>query len=111
MRPNLLRVQTMGECSRTLKAHIDSLIRTQANPNIQVDPVEPSSVEEALQHECWTRAMHTELDAIERNKTWTLVPRPPKRKIVSMKWIFKTKYKADNSLDKHKARIVARGFT
>ncbi|MCO5557965.1 hypothetical protein L7F22_011539 [Adiantum nelumboides] len=55
--------------------------------------------------------MHAELDAIEQNKTWTLVPRPPKRKVVSTKWIFKTKYKADGSLDKHKARLVARGFS
>ncbi|MCO5614338.1 hypothetical protein L7F22_068616 [Adiantum nelumboides] len=78
---------------------------------IQDTPVEPSSVQEALQHNCWKRAMHAELDAIERNKTWTLVPRPPKRKVVSTKWIFKTKYKADGSLDKHKARLVARGFS
>ncbi|MCO5575393.1 hypothetical protein L7F22_029193 [Adiantum nelumboides] len=78
---------------------------------IQDTPVEPSSVQEALQHNCWKRAMHAELDAIERNKTWTLVPRPPKRKVVSTKWIFKTKYKADGSLDKHKARLMARDFS
>ncbi|MCO5609702.1 hypothetical protein L7F22_063934 [Adiantum nelumboides] len=78
---------------------------------IQDTPVEPSLVQEALQHNCWKRVMHAELDAIERNKTWTLVPRPPKRKVVSTKWIFKTKYKADGSLDKHKARLVARGFS
>ncbi|MCO5587680.1 hypothetical protein L7F22_041631 [Adiantum nelumboides] len=78
---------------------------------IQDTLVEPSSVQEALRHNCWKRAMHAELDAIERNKTWTLVPRPPKRKVVSTKWIFKTKYKADGSLDKHKARLVARGFS
>ena len=40
-----------------------------------------------------------------------MVPRPKSRKIVSTKWIYKTKYKADSSLDKHKARLVARGFT
>ncbi|MCO5608558.1 hypothetical protein L7F22_062769 [Adiantum nelumboides] len=78
---------------------------------IQDTPVEPSSVQEALQHNCWKRAMHAELDAIERNKTWTLVPKPPKRNVVSTKWIFKTKYKADGSLDKHKTRLMARGFS
>ncbi|MCO5549284.1 hypothetical protein L7F22_002752 [Adiantum nelumboides] len=55
--------------------------------------------------------MHAKLDAIERNKTWTLAPKPPMREVVSTKWIFKTKYKADGSLDKHKARLVARGFS
>ena len=78
---------------------------------IQMSPDEPSSYKEAIQHDCWKRAMHSELDAIERNKTWMLVPRPKSRKIVSTKWIFKTKYKADGSLDKHKAQLVARGFT
>lgn len=78
---------------------------------IQDAPAQPFSVEEALQHDCWKRAMQTELDAMERNNTWTLVPRPNKRKVVSTKRIFKTKYTADGSLDKHKARLVARGFT
>ena len=78
---------------------------------IQTSPDEPSSYKEAIQRDCWKRAMHSELDAIERNDTWTLVPRPKSRKIVSTKWIYKTKYKADGSLDKHKARLVARGFT
>ena len=54
--------------------------------------------------------MLTELDAIERNGTWKLVPRPKKRKIIGTRWIYKTKYKADGSLQKHKARLVAKGY-
>ena len=73
------------------------------------DP-EPSSVKEALESDSWTRAMLTELDAIERNGTWKLVPRPKKRNIIGTRWIYKTKYNADGSLQKHKARLVAKGY-
>jgi histone deacetylase 1/2 len=41
----------------------------------------------------------------------TIVPRPAGTNIVSCKWIFKIKQHSDGSLDKYKARLVARGFT
>lgn len=37
-------------------------------------------------------AMKSELQSIEKNK---LVPRPGKRKVIGVKWGFKTKYKCD----------------
>ena len=54
--------------------------------------------------------MEQEMDAIERNGTWDLVPRPAKWKVIGVKWVFKTKYHSDGSLDKHKARLVAKGY-
>ncbi|WVZ83565.1 hypothetical protein U9M48_030697 [Paspalum notatum var. saurae] len=38
-------------------------------------------------------------------------PPPPRGNIVSGKWIFKHKFKADGSLQRYKARWVLRGFT
>ena len=55
--------------------------------------------------------MADEVAALRHTKTWVLVPRPPGVNIVGSKWIFKTKYRPDGSVDKHKARLVARGFT
>jgi hypothetical protein len=55
--------------------------------------------------------MSAEFDALSRIKTWTLVPWPPDVNIVGSKWIFKTKHRPDGSIDKHKARLVASGFT
>lgn len=55
--------------------------------------------------------MVDEFSALCQTNTWILVPRPPGVNVVGSKWVFKTKYRPDGSVDKHKARLVARGFT
>ncbi|CAM8910558.1 unnamed protein product [Rhodiola kirilowii] len=54
--------------------------------------------------------MEEEFSALCRTHTWQLVPRPPGTNVVGSKWVFKTKHRPDGSIDKHKARLVARGF-
>lgn len=55
--------------------------------------------------------MNEEMRMIEKNQTWELVDLPKDREIIGVKWIFKTKFNQDGSIHKHKARLVARGFT
>nr|KYP55841.1 hypothetical protein KK1_002066 [Cajanus cajan] len=55
--------------------------------------------------------MMTELDALTRNKTWSLVSLPPDEKLIGCKWVYRVKHKADGSIDRYKARLVAKGFT
>jgi histone deacetylase 1/2 len=45
------------------------------------------------------------------NNTWDLLPRPPHANVVTDKWVFKYKFKADGSLERYKARWVLCGFT
>jgi hypothetical protein len=52
-----------------------------------------------------------EYGALRANRTWDLVPRPPRANIITSKWIFKHKFQADGSLERYKARWVLRGFT
>ncbi|GKD59505.1 retrovirus-related pol polyprotein from transposon RE1 [Tanacetum coccineum] len=59
----------------------------------------------------WMAAMHGEMDALHQNRTWTLVPRPSASNIVGSKWVYRTKFKSDGSVERFKARLVAQGFT
>ena len=40
-----------------------------------------------------------------------VVPRPEGKSVVTSRWNYKVKYVADGSIEKHKARFVARGFS
>ena len=72
---------------------------------------EPTSATEALEDPKWKEAMESEYDSIIKNGTWLLVDRPPRRKVIGTKWVYKVKYKSDGSLEKYKARLVAQGFS
>lgn len=89
--------------------HTDGTVRY--DPNRRAFFATPSSYRVALADQHWLAAMNSEFQALQLNKTWSLVPRPPNQNVVSCKWVFKVKQKADGSLDKYKARLVARGFT
>ena len=70
----------------------------------------PATYRQALVDPAWKAAMQEEFSALQHTATWSLVPRPSGTNIVSCKWIFKVKQHSDGSLDKYKARLVARGF-
>jgi hypothetical protein len=70
---------------------------------------DPLSYAEAVKSEKWQKAMEAEIDAIERNNTWELTRLPEGGKKVGVKWIFKTKFKEDGEVDKHKASLMAKG--
>jgi hypothetical protein len=48
--------------------------------------------------------------SIIKNDVWEIVPRRKSKDVVSSKWLFKIKNAADGSIEKYKARFVARGF-
>jgi hypothetical protein len=76
----------------------------------QVSPV-PSSIREALLDPHWRRAMEEEYAALLANQTWDLVSRLPGSNVVTGKWIWTHKRRADGILERYKARWVLRGFT
>jgi Reverse transcriptase (RNA-dependent DNA polymerase) len=59
----------------------------------------------------WKEVMDHKISSLEQARTWTMVPHPTGKNIVGCKWVFRLKRKVDGSIDKYKARLVARGFT
>ena len=46
-----------------------------------------------------------------KNQVWEVVLRPQGKKVVGYRWIYKVKHVADGSMEKYKARFVAKGFS
>jgi hypothetical protein len=72
--------------------------------------VDPSSIKEACKDENWIKAMNEELDQIEKNQTWELVPRPKNKNVIGTKWAYKNKMNEDGQLIRNKARLVCKVY-
>ena len=55
--------------------------------------------------------MKEELDALHKTGTWDLVDLPSGKSAIGCKWVYKIKTRSDGTVDRNKARLVARGFT
>jgi hypothetical protein len=55
--------------------------------------------------------MEEEYGALISKGAWELAPRPQGSNVVTGKWVFTHKLRADGTLDRYKARWVLRGFT
>ncbi|KAL0458837.1 UNVERIFIED_CONTAM: Retrovirus-related Pol polyprotein from transposon RE1 [Sesamum latifolium] len=71
---------------------------------------EPRSFAEAIQHSEWRGAMQAEIHALEKNHTWTLTKLLAGKRAIGCKWVFKTKLRADGSVERYKARLVAKRY-
>ena len=54
--------------------------------------------------------MHEELNQIERNKVWKLVPKPKNHTIIGTKWIFRNKLDENGIIVRNKTRLVFQGY-
>jgi hypothetical protein len=70
-----------------------------------------SSYEEVVEKKVWQDAMIEEYQSIMKNDVWDIVPRPKEKSVVTSKWLYKIKHATDGSIEKFKARFVARGFS
>eukprot|EP00253_Pinus_taeda_P031385 PITA_31385 len=55
--------------------------------------------------------MNEEYHSLLTNDTCDLVPLLKGRKLVRCKWVYRTKYGPDGKVDKHKSRLVSKGFS
>ena len=55
--------------------------------------------------------MTLEMEVLQRNNTWKIVPLPPGEKTVGCKWVFNVKFHADGFIERYKTHLIAKGFT
>jgi len=73
--------------------------------------IEPKTYKQSLTDPRWCKAMDTELAALEANQTWQFTDLPPDKVPIDCKYVYKIKYNSDGSVERLKARLMARGFT
>ena len=102
--PTLTKTKLRENPSKTQHSRLTT-IEAQDDPDNYADAMSrPDKVE-------WNIAMLDEIRSLKRNEVWELVDRPEDANIVSNRWVLKIKRKPDGSIDRYKARLVARGFS
>ena len=54
--------------------------------------------------------MDEELDQIEMNQTWELVPKPKNKNVIGTKWVFRNKLNEYEKVIRNKVRLVCKGY-
>jgi hypothetical protein len=70
---------------------------------------EPKTYREVCQSKHWLKAINAELEALAKNGTWIIVDLPSNVKPIGSKWAYIIKHKADVSIDRYMARLIAKG--
>ena len=73
---------------------------------------EPTNAKQALmgaEREYWKMAMQDEMDSIYENDVYDLVELPDGKNALNSRWVFKRKIASDGSIERYKARFVAKG--
>jgi len=79
-----------------------------SHSNHTISPI-PTNHKLTLSDPNWKSAMQSEFDALIRNKTWDLVPRPRDANLIRCMWIFKHKKNSNGSFERYKARLICDG--
>ncbi|CAA7047040.1 unnamed protein product [Microthlaspi erraticum] len=76
---------------------------------------EPSCYHEARRSKDWVKwngGMTEEMESLWKNGTWIIVDRPKDKKVIGSRWLYRLKSGIPGvESERHKARVVARGFT
>ncbi|GJU63212.1 hypothetical protein Tco_1245047 [Tanacetum coccineum] len=77
---------------------------------LTVSTIEPKNIKEVMLDHSWIESMQDELNQFKRLDVWELVECPVGRNIIKVKWIWKNKIDAENTVNRNKSCLVAKGY-
>jgi hypothetical protein len=98
--------EPVGELAEIARAYHLSGEQMAADTPLTIDEARASDEKDE-----WEEAMKNELSQLKEMGTYELVDLPKERKAVGCKWVFVKKTDANGAILKHKARLVAQGFS
>lgn len=108
MQKNHLEEQIIGDKSEGVKTR--SKVVAKVNLCL-LSKIEPNFVSEACEDESWMKVMKEEVQQIEKNQTWALVPRPMNKNVIGSKWVFQNKLNENVEVVRNKEILVCKGYS
>jgi FtsZ-interacting cell division protein YlmF len=102
--------QIIGEKDKGVQTRRRIIKDTEQSHIDFISMVEPKNFNEASKDVNWLKSMNEELDQIEKNDTWELVPRPTNKNVIGSKWVYKNKMNEQGNIVRNKARLVCKGY-
>ena len=78
---------------------------------IQIPQTYKQAINDPEHGKQWKTAVQEEIISLMGNQTWEEVLQPKDANVVDSKWVFTVKTNPDGTVERFKARLVARGFT
>jgi hypothetical protein len=110
VRKNHPENQIIGDINKRVQTRRKLIKESEQSHVAFLSMTEPKKNYEASQHDDWIRSMNEELDQIEKNNTWELVPRPKDKNVIGSKWVFKNKMNEKGQVVRNKSRLVRKGY-
>ncbi|GJU04201.1 retrovirus-related pol polyprotein from transposon TNT 1-94 [Tanacetum coccineum] len=77
---------------------------------LTVSRTEPKNIKEAMADSTWIEAMQEELHQFDQLDVWELIDSLLCKNVINMKWIWKNKRDEENTVNRNKAHLVAKGY-
>jgi hypothetical protein len=100
--------QIIGEKDKGVQTRRRITKDTEKSHMAFISMVEPKNINESIEYVNWLKSMNEELDQIEKNDNWELVPRPTNKNVVESKWVYKNKMNEKGNIVRNKARLVCK---
>jgi len=62
-------------------------------------------------YDCWRKVIQCEISTLESNQTWETILLPINKTVLGCNWVLKIKYNVDETIERYKARLEAKGYT